>query len=124
MRRLEDIPKKPFFTVPPDYFEKLPARIQSRIAEKQRLPVYSVAGRFALRYALPVLLIVAAVVLYRGSNPDPANILASVETDRLVVYLDDTGMTTEEMIEALELSPEEIEAFEAEVYALTFGDVD
>lgn len=122
MVRLDDIPKKEFFKAPDGYFDGLPSRIQSRIVEKPRTG--PVVAKFAFRYALPVVLVAAGWLFYRTGHPDAEAILASVETEELIGYLQDTGMTTEEMLEDIELTPEEVDALENEVYDLTFEDME
>src|SRR5690349_896359 len=114
MARLDDIPKKKFFTTPEDYFEKLPSRIQSRISESEagsrrdRVVVYSV------KYALPIVLAIALVLFYRSSNPNAETILATVETEELILYLQESGMTTEELLDNVEFTADELEAIENE----------
>lgn len=114
MSRLDDIPKKNFFQVPEDYFQRLPSEIQMRVASRRRSPVRIIM----LRYALPVVLLAAAVVFfYRpGTGTNAEAILASVDPVELIEYLHDTGMSTDEILENVELTPEELDALEDEVY--------
>ncbi len=117
MSRLDDIPKKDFFQVPDGYFEKLPSDIQMRVAPKRR----SFVAIRVLRYALPVVLIAVALFLYRSGTPTSAEeILASVDPLELIDYLQETGMSTDEILEAVELTPEEVDALEKEVYVDTY----
>lgn len=123
MARLDDIPKKEFFTTPPGYFEKLPAAIQSRTQrapERRSFPVV----KYSLQYALPLILILAALFFYRRTATDAETILASVDTEALIAYLQDTGLTTDDVLESFEFSTEDIQAIEDEIYDDSFPGLD
>lgn len=120
MKNLENIPKKNIFSVPDGYFDKLPSSIQVRIASenpKQELKPYF---RYVLQYALPVVVVVvAALFIFKPKSNSVEDMLASVSTEQLVVYLDEVdvnALTTEELIESFEFDSETIEAIEQEVY--------
>lgn len=122
MKKLEDIPKNNPFSVPDGYFEKLPGVIQARVAEgtqKQSRPFF----QYALRVALPVVaLVIVAVVYFMPSTRENYNdILASVDTEQLTAYLEESDLTVDELLDEAELDEESIEAIEAEVY---FNDID
>jgi len=124
MGKLEDIPKKQFFNVPDGYFDRLPAQIQSRIAsgkgDTRNNPVF----RFGLQYALPMLLVAAVLFYYSSTGPDPESILASVETADLISYLQEAGLTTEDVLDNIDFSAQELDAIENEVYGLNFQNLD
>ena len=127
MKKLEDIPKKTIFEVPEGYFDKLPGVIQSRIAEKN--PVRERASYFALslRYALPAIVLIAASIFvyqnyYNSQASDVESILASVDSQDLVDYLDEDEVSMEYILEdvsAGEINPDELNTME-----LDFSDVD
>lgn len=117
MRKLEDIPKKQIFNVPEDYFDKLPAQIQSRIAPGEKDPGIKPAYRYALQYALPLMLAVLAAVFYKPAA-DAESILASVETSELIYYLHDSQMSTEDLIENIDFNRSDLDGIENEVYDL------
>src|SRR5687767_9663090 len=112
MKKLEDIPKKQIFEVPEGYFEKLPSIIQSRVTGKEseiksRWTVY----RYAFRYALPAVVIFAAGLFWfnpSGTEKNAETILASLETQDLVAYLDEADFTMEELLEAGMLDAEDV----------------
>lgn len=115
MARLDDIPKNDYFTTPPGYFEKLPAAIESRTQkdpERNSFPVV----KYSLQYALPLILIIAALFFYQSGETDAETILASVDTEELIAYLQDTGLTTDDVLETFEFSTEDIQAIEDEIY--------
>lgn len=123
MKKLEDIPKNNPFTVPDGYFDKLPGIIQSRIAEgeakKQPRPYF----RYALQYAMPVVVLIVVAVIYFTPKESESyeDILASVSTEQLAAYLADSDITTGDILESAGLNEESAEAIEAEVY---FNDID
>ena len=123
MAGLEDIPKKEFFSTPPDYFDKLPSEIQARILARSgnawRRPVI----KYSLQYALPLLLI-AAVLFFRAEDPNAEAILATVESADLVDYLHDSGMTTDDLMEAVDFSIDDLEEIENEIYDGSFSGLD
>ena len=120
MGKLEQIPKKQIFQVPLDYFDKLPLKIQSRIDTTKtgtKLP----AVRYALQYGLPLILIAAILFFYMRPSPDASSILAQVETEALVDYLEHSGLTTDDLIENVYLDGAELDAIENEVYDLNLS---
>lgn len=123
MKKLEDIPKNNPFSVPDGYFEKLPGVIQARVAEgaakKQAVPYL----RYALQYALPVVVLVIVIALYLTPKTSETyeEILSSVSIEELTEYLTETDITTDEVLESAELDDESADALEAEVF---FNDID
>ena len=118
MKKLEDIPKNNPFKVPEGYFDKLPGMIQARISEKSDVKEAKPYFRYALQYALPVvvLAIVAVIYLIPPTTQNADALLASVSTDELVAYLEESEITTEELLEGMTLDNESVEAIESEVY--------
>jgi hypothetical protein len=122
MKRLEDIPKKNVFEVPEGYFSRLPGIIQSRISVSRPSPFGVPSWRTALRYAIPVtLLMVAGIFWY---NPDrfssKVNVqfeLASMRTDQLAAYVEDNELTTEDLVETVTWSPQDLSDLENAVYS-------
>jgi len=118
MKKLEDIPKKHPFEVPEGYFDKLPGVIQARIAEKADVKEAKPYFRLAIQYALPVIVLAIVAVIYfvpKGGQ-DVNSMLSSVSTEELVAYLENSEMTTEELLEEMTLDNESVEAIESEVY--------
>jgi len=118
MSKLEDIPKKHIFSVPEDYFEKLPFRIQSRIPESPPETRMRPAFRYALQLALPAVLVAVVLFWYTRPSSDATTILATVGTDELIYYLQESGLTTEDLMEYVEFDHSDVEAIESEVYDL------
>lgn len=123
MARLEDIPKKQFFTTPEDYFEDLPGKIQARVTAERPISKKQPFLRYALQYALPLVIIIASIVYYNlRPSTNPENILASVETEDIILYLQESGMTTDEVLESIDFTSGDLEALENEVYDIPFSD--
>ncbi|MBY0433130.1 MAG: hypothetical protein K2U26_03380 [Cyclobacteriaceae bacterium] len=114
MKKLEDIPKKNVFEVPEGYFDRLPGVIQSRIAEEKKQTRWSVYLGFSLKYALPVLVIGAGIVFYlsRPAALSAEELLATVDTQQLVAYLDETEVNSDELLEGAPLSDDEASALQ------------
>jgi hypothetical protein len=119
MKKLEDISKNHPFKVPEDYFDQLPGVIQSRVAEKSNVKEVKPYFRYALQYALPVVVLVVVAIIYLiPTNPKSVDsLLASVTTEELVAYLEQSEITTEELLESMDLNIENVEAIESEVYS-------
>lgn len=122
--KLEDIPKKSIFNVPEGYFDQLPGKIQARIPANRGRET-SFVFKYRLQYVIPVLFIVAVGAIW-FLKPQPAtdvnSLLASVDTESLVAYLNDSDLTTEDVIEEVDFSLNDIEDIETEVYQLQLED--
>lgn len=118
MKKLEDIPKKQIFEVPDRYFENLPGIIQSRVANSPKETMRP-GVRYSLQFALPaVILFVAGIFWFtqRKANTNAESILASVQTEDLVSYLNDADITTEELLDHVVLDAEAVSNIEESVY--------
>jgi hypothetical protein len=124
MASLNDIPKNKFFQVPDGYFERLPSKIQTRLSQPERHRA-TPGLRFALAYALPVLIILSSVVyFYTPASPSTDDILATVETQVMLEYLQESVLTTDEVLEAFDWSSEELESIERDIYDVALPDAD
>jgi len=103
VKKLEDIPKKNIFEVPEGYFEKLPGVIQSRVADERpqvEIPFYVPV----LRYAVAAVMLVSVSVFFYQTYFSDSNaelMLASVSTEALTEYLDESETSTEELLETV-----------------------
>ena len=119
MRKLEDIPKKDIFTTPERYFDTLPGRVQARL--ENRKPALRPVFTFSLRYALPIIVLAAAGIFWFRPFSTPADIdsmLSSIQTEDLVAYLDESDITTDEVIESGNFDAADLHEIEGEVYDL------
>jgi hypothetical protein len=120
MKKLEDIPKKEIFNVPDGYFDSLPSAIQARVAEKG-LPSPRSTFQVALKYAIAAVVIVAGTVFWFNQSKAPLDVetmLAGIQTEDLVAYLNESDISTEELLDAANFNPEDLEDIESEVYGL------
>lgn len=114
--KLEDIKKKNIYSVPDKYFDQLPTRIQSRVNEKK--PVSGLYLNWSLVYKVgaPALAMVLILFYFGISTTDNSTLssdelLAQVSTDDLIAYLETTDITTDEIIEELDLSNIELDFY-------------
>jgi hypothetical protein len=125
MKKLDDIPKKQNFEVPEGYFEKLPGIIQSRVTQRNKETSWVFDLRFALRFAVPVVILLALGIFWYSRSPiekSAENILASVQTDDLITYLSESDFTTDELLEDVQLNSQDAIDIEESVYELQFND--
>ncbi|QOI97971.1 MAG: hypothetical protein HRU69_10965 [Flammeovirgaceae bacterium] len=124
MKKLEEIPKKAIFEVPDGYFHKLPGVIQARITENRPQEARPYL-RYALQYALPVVvLLVAALIFLKPAQPlDAEGLLASVSTEELATYLEQSDMSLDELLENATYDDAVVEAIEAEAFMLLPAEV-
>lgn len=111
MKRLDEIPKKSLFEVPEGYFDSLPGRIQARITKPEPEVAW---GKLTLRYALPALVLAAAALFVITNRPalSPEEVIAGIESEQLVAYLEDAELNTDELLETITLEPGELESIE------------
>src|SRR5690349_21257375 len=104
MKKLEDIPKNHPFKVPEGYFDRLPEVIQARVANKSMVKEGKPYFRYALQYALPAIAMAIVAVIYLTPNkPETIDtMLASVSTEDLVAYLEESEITADELLESMD----------------------
>jgi hypothetical protein len=116
MKKLEDIPKRNIFEVPDAYFDQLPLKIQAKVESTQ--PSTSVIPAFGLvfRYAFPVILVgIAAYLFWPTSKGNQDDLLASVSTESLISFLNETDLSTEDLIDLAKLDETEADSLNAVV---------
>jgi hypothetical protein len=126
MKKLENITKKEIFNVPDGYFDKLPGKIQARISAGIPGKETNFVFRYKLQFALAVPIVIGIALLAVGINSytsnqqpgDVESILASIQTEDLITYLDESGLTTDDLLENIEFDAIDLEAIENEVYDL------
>ena len=122
--KLDDISKKPIFNIPEGYFDQLPATIENRISagRKAERPL---VFQYKLQYVLPVIALFALGIFWftrPQADNDAESILATVETEYLVAYLNDSELTTEDVLEEVDFSSIDIQDIEMEIYQLQLDD--
>lgn len=116
MKKLDDLPRRVDYQVPEDYFDNLPARIQSRIPLGKR-PSWRFNPGLSMRYALPLLaLLVLGVFWYDRSNESVYEQLNRIDEHQLSWFLEDPDLTSEELAANVMWSTEDLDALEGEVF--------
>ena len=106
--KLEDIKKKNIYSVPDKYFDQLPTRIQSRVNEKK--PVFGLSFKWSFIFKVTVPAIAVILILFyfgiydSNSNLSADDLLAQVSSADMIAYLETTDITTDDIIEELDLS--------------------
>jgi hypothetical protein len=116
--KLEDISKKDTFSVPEGYFENLPTIIQSKAIESTKKKIaFTQVG--VLKLAIPslLLLIIAGYFGYKYQN-NPSQLdskielmLADVSTEEMVDFLDQTELSSDDLLEMVSFDGERIDDF-------------
>lgn len=127
MKKLEDIPKKQLFEVPEGYFDHLPGLIQVRVSKQEEQSAWQPYLGYGLKFAIPTLAIgVVALFLWNGPTPQSAEeVLASINSEQLVAYLQETDLNADDFLDAVPLDQFEVEALqENAIKAMDFDDID
>jgi hypothetical protein len=121
MKKLDDIPKKNVFEVPEGYFDRLPGIIQSRVTTENAAPSWISSWGWSLRYAVPALVLIVAGLFWlpiRGTkSPNIANELALIEPQQLGLYLEEHGLSTEDLMETTTWDAGDLQDLENAVYS-------
>lgn len=88
MKKLDDIPKQSVFKVPDGYFDQFPTIVQARMAKEVRRPPLHGVLSFSLKYALPVVVLVIAGILWLRPEPSTELQLSEIDADQIALYLD------------------------------------
>ena len=114
MKNLEDIPKKNVFEVPEGYFDRLPGIIQARVASNRRESFWAPYLRYSLKYALPVMAIIIAAFFFwtKPAGQSAEDLLASVDSNSLVAFLEDSDISSDDLLESINLNREEADAIQ------------
>lgn len=119
---LENFSKEEMFSVPDGYFNKLPTIIQAKAIEStQKRMVFSNVG--VLKFAIPTLLLLLMVGYfgYKYQN-NPAGLdtkielmLAEVSTEEMVSFLDESELSSDDLLELVSFEGEKIDDFSYEL---------
>ena len=114
MKNLENIPKKNVFEVPEGYFDSLPGIIQARVAQEKKEPFWVFSIRNNVKYALPALAIVLIAFFFwsKPAGQSTEDLLASVDSSSLVAYLEDSDISSDDLLESIPLQTEEVDAIQ------------
>jgi len=112
MKKLEDIPKKDLFQAPEGYFDLLPVIIQSRVTESAKKTRWSWYFQVSLKYAIPMILTGVAALFYfnKPEEQSAEALLSSIDSLQLVAYLEDSDVTSDDLIDTVSLDDDEANA--------------
>ncbi|MBS1952246.1 MAG: hypothetical protein OJF59_002873 [Cytophagales bacterium] len=117
---LTNLPRKSVFATPDRYFDQLALKIQNRIENERKhnyLPLWN--WKPALKYALPLITLGIALMLYLRPNPatDWQAQLKEVESEHLVAYLSDSELTITELIESAHFNVQELDLLNLQMHS-------
>lgn len=111
--KLKDIEKRNIHTVPEGYFQQLSQNIQAEALKSGKTSKrYSPGFAVALRCALPVVFLIAIILYFEHSNNTSENILpeallAQVSSEEIINYLADSEMSTDDILNNINLTEAE-----------------
>lgn len=116
MKKLENIPKRNIFKVPDGYFENLPGIIQARVSKPEPAAPWFVP---ALKFALPVVALIALGVFWYSKQPQDTleQQLAEIQTEQLVAFLDDATLNFDDLTESVTWSENDLNELEEKVFS-------
>jgi hypothetical protein len=104
-KKLNEIPKKDIFNVPDGYFDSLPSRIEQKLDDKSGgriVPMNNRVWKF-IGYAAAASVVLIAIVWFSLSTPDTnpstEQLLASVSTEDLVIFLEGEDLDVKEIVD-------------------------
>ncbi|MFY0652057.1 MAG: hypothetical protein JXQ96_08500 [Cyclobacteriaceae bacterium] len=111
-----NLPKQHPFQIPNRYFEELPSIIQDRVIETKKDSIFSwVFGtsqaKWALVPAMMALFILGYSLFFQGKNGtlNTEDIIAEVSTQDLVAYLEQSDLSSDDIIETVNFDDMELE---------------
>ena len=110
--------------MPEGYFNKLPHTIQGRISDHKKKSAILFIPVPVLRYTAPAFaLVITAIVWFSGpTKTGPESLLADVETEHLMAYLNASEFSTDDLLDGIDLNDDDLNAIEKEVYGLAIRD--
>jgi len=103
--KLDNIKTKQVFIVPDGYFDKLPERVQARIAKPEKQAIFKFPA--VAKFALAVVTLTIAVVFWMQNNEvnstqDVHQLLAEIPTTDIIDYLEDADVSLSDIIESID----------------------
>ena len=116
--KIDELKKDNVFKVPDGYFEELPSIIQARVTNP-RPDTVSWYGQPAMRWSLvaaSLLLFTIYITVFRTGEEaiNAESLIAEVNTEDLIAYLEYSDLTTEELIAGVGIENIYIEDIETE----------
>ncbi|MCZ8355828.1 MAG: hypothetical protein O9340_13895 [Cyclobacteriaceae bacterium] len=121
MSKLDSIPKKDFLQAPDGYFDSLSHRINKRLEKPEAKVLWFHQPAFRIAIASVVIAVFGWVWSQNNQVENAENLLASIETEDLIAYLAEEE-NLDNLISDEEISNEDVQAIEAEVFEQTLDD--
>ncbi len=107
---------KEVFKVPENYFDEFQARMSDLTGESsaEQFSTNTNKGLASLKlaYAIPAFMVILVTAYLFFFNPEAeTDLLAAVSTEDLIDYLEEDGVTEEELISYLDYDTEELEIY-------------
>ena len=126
--KLEELPKKSVFSTPDGYFDKLPAIIQQKAVDTDKVGLAISRLPIFYRLAGPALALVM-VLTYFALRPSDQQfnveaMLDEVSTTELVGYLNESDISTEELLSMMDLEEFDTDGMTDEIELLNDDEMD
>ena len=126
--KLEDIDKKNIYKVPERYFDELPMKIQAKIEKQSATREHALNWNLWWKIAVPAMAVVLFFVLIKTpetARPQtPEELLAQVSANDVIAYLELTDISTDEILEEIDIAAIEMDFAEDPIMGLQFEDDD
>ncbi|MEQ9426027.1 MAG: hypothetical protein RJQ09_16495 [Cyclobacteriaceae bacterium] len=106
--KLDELKKDSFFEVPERYFDELPSKIQSRVSTSSSKPAVGWHAVPVLKWAMAAVPVIAVAIYFFVAQPisppissSAEEMLAQIENDELIAYLELSDASTEDLISGL-----------------------
>lgn len=129
--KLENVSKKEIFSVPDGYFDKLPSIIQNKAIESTKKKTYLVSsGVLKLAFPFIALILIVGYFGYKFQNNSSkfnSNIelmLASVSTEEMVNFLDESDISSDDLLELVSFEGEAVDDISYELDDISDADLE
>ena len=113
MKKLNDIRKnEELYKVPENYFDEFQARMSDLTSEESTVATVPARSTTLARlaYALPAVVLLLVVAYWSYTPGDAAeDLLADISTDELIEFLEQEGISEDELISLVDIPIEELE---------------
>ncbi len=128
---IENMKRENIHRVPEGYFEDLPMKIQSRIAEEPKTVSFIPRMQLAL-YATAAVILISLSLVFFYKTEKPVDYLAQVSTEDIVDYLQEENISSYEIASVIDVSElledesylEELEDFSEEDLESIYSEYD
>ena len=110
---LDSIEKKAVYNIRNGYFDELPTRIQNRVISTEHRNSPGFILSLSLKYALPVIALIIMSIYFvnrfENAELDVQALIDEVTTEQLVAYLNDSDISTDEILGLIDIDELDID---------------